>query len=423
MVERKSICILALSPIAEDARVLRQIRSLGTKYRLTIIGYGQPHPDWATDDNVQWVSIGRGKSIVLAPPISTVWAELKQGRFGKLWQRIPFEFSRLMESIALRLGQYIPLIYEWEYALRWRANRQLSRALAIRHDAYHANDWDTVPFAYKAARRQNARFVIDLHEYAPRHFEHLPDWPLKKKRIIYFLEKYASKADVVTTVAPSLAAEYAQHFSFEPSVILNAPEQISVADHTVIPETIRLVHHGVASALRKPKIMIETIALCDERYSLHFMLMPSPYIQELSEYAEQIAPERVTFHDPVPPEKIAERLAEFEVGFNYIPPATFNYLHCLPNKFFEGIAAGLAICIGPSPSMQSIVEQYGIGCVAPSFEPEDIAATLNETTSEEWTEMRQAAHQTAQILNAEVEMQKLLKLYERLLPDEESSDE
>lgn len=414
---RRSICILALSPIAEDGRVLRQIRSLGSEYALTVIGYGEPHPEWQNNENIRWVSLGKGKLIVTAPSIGAVWADLKDGRFQKLRQRIPFEISRFVESIALSIGQHLPIIYDCEYALRWQMNRSLSQALAIPHDAYHANDWDTVPFAYKAAQKQNAALIVDLHEYAPRHFEHLADWPRKKRRIVYFLEKYVANADWVTTVAPSLADEYAKHFLFEPSVILNTPYQISVSNHAVNPEEIRLIHHGVASALRKPEVMIDAIALCQERYSLHFMLMPSPYVRVLRDYAKRVAPGRVFFHDSVSPEAIAKRLAEFDVGFNYIPPATFNYLHCLPNKFFEGITAGLAICIGPSPSMQAIVEQYRLGCVAPSFEPTALAATLNGTTTQEWTRMRTAAHQAAQHLNAEAEMQKIRDLYDTLLSE------
>lgn len=415
---RCSICIVALSPVAEDSRVLRQIRSLSAIYHLTVIGYGEAHSDWEHSNHIRWVSIGQGKSAVIVPPLAEVWAELKRARIGKLLQRIPFEIGRLTESVALALGQYAPIIYDWDYALRWGGNRSLRKALAIPHDAYHANDWDTIPFAYKAARKQNAIFVVDLHEYAPRHFEHLPNWPLKKKRITYFLEKYASRSDIVTTVAPSLADEYAKHFSFCPSVILNAPESTAALEYPINPDKIRLIHHGVCAELRKPEAMIETIALCDERYTLHFMLMPSPHIETLRQLATSIADGRVFFYDPVPPENIVERLAEFDVGFNYIAPTTFNYLHCLPNKFFEGIVAGLAICIGPSPSMVSIVEQYGLGCVAPSFEPADLAQTLNLITTEEWTQMRAASRKAAQSLNAQVEMQKIVELYHTLLGEE-----
>jgi hypothetical protein len=184
------------------------------------------------------------------------------------------------------------------------------------------------------------------------------------------------------------------------------------------PDKIRLVHHGIASPIRKPELMIETIALCEPRYSLHLIFMPSPYVQTLKEVAERIAPGRVHFHDPVPPEQIVARIAEFDIGFNLIAPTNYNYLVSLPNKFFESVVAGLANCIGPSPSMEAYIREYGMGVVAPSFEPHDLAATLNAVTHEQWLTMKQAARRAAQQLNAAVEMQKVLDFYARLLGGE-----
>jgi glycosyltransferase involved in cell wall biosynthesis len=90
-------------------------------------------------------------------------------------------------------------------------------------------------------------------------------------------------------------------------------------------------------------------------------------------------------------------------------------LIALPNKFFEFIAAGLAVCIGPSLSMAEIVNQYGCGVVAASFEPAVLAGVLNQTTAVEWDEMRQASLRAAQVLNADVEMGKLVQIYRALL--------
>ena len=97
--------------------------------------------------------------------------------------------------------------------------------------------------------------------------------------------------------------------------------------------------------------MVETLALCDARYTLHFMFMPSPYIQTLKQLGAERVPGRVFFHDAVAPEEIVPTIAEYDIGFNFIAPTNYNYLVCLPNKFFESINAGLAILTGPSPAM------------------------------------------------------------------------
>jgi glycosyltransferase involved in cell wall biosynthesis len=77
--------------------------------------------------------------------------------------------------------------------------------------------------------------------------------------------------------------------------------------------------------------------------------------------------------------------------------------------------AGLAVCIGPSPSMMEIVNQYGCGCIASSFRPEDLADALNRLDTEEINTMRKASRKAALELNAENEMGKLVRLYQQLL--------
>ena len=96
-------------------------------------------------------------------------------------------------------------------------------------------------------------------------------------------------------------------------------------------------------------------------------------------------------------------------------PISYNNHMALPNRFFDFMMAGLAVCVGPSPAMQQIVEQYGYGFATPSFEPSDIAVALNSQTPDRIVQMQKAAREAAKILNAENEMQKLKDYYLSLL--------
>ncbi|MEZ4735132.1 MAG: glycosyltransferase [Caldilineaceae bacterium] len=411
MSSRKKICILAFSPIARDGRVLRQIEYLAPHYDLTVVGYGAPHPDWAHYPHVQWVRLPERTATREAgvPPQEQPWARLGV-RGIQLLARSTF-------GATLYLGQIHPRFFDWGYAFRWQLIRELRQALSIRHDAYHANDWDTVSLAANAAKRHGTKLVIDLHEYAPLQFNHQKNWSLYQTMITYLLRRYAPQAAAISTVAPLLADKYQAELGFQPIVVMNAPAQTAVDFSELDPDHIRLVHHGVSSPVRKPEVMIEAIAQCDARYTLHLMLLPSDYLTQLQALAERTAPGRVFFHEPVPPDQIVPRIAEFDVGFCYIPPTTYNYLYSLPNKFLESIAAGLAVCIGPSPSMEAVVHQYNLGCIAPSFEAADLAATLNQTTADQWRAMRAAARAAANELNAAHEMQKVVAIYQRLFTE------
>jgi glycosyltransferase involved in cell wall biosynthesis len=104
-------------------------------------------------------------------------------------------------------------------------------------------------------------------------------------------------------------------------------------------------------------------------------------------------------------------VADYDMGLCVIQPATYNTLMMLPNKLFEYIQAGLAVCVGPSPAMVEVVQRFKVGVVAPSFKPRDVAAALDRLTVDEVQAMRSAAVHAARTLNADVEMHKIVDLY------------
>jgi hypothetical protein len=164
--------------------------------------------------------------------------------------------------------------------------------------------------------------------------------------------------------------------------------------------------------------MVQAIAEADARYSLHFMLIESSrgYLSQLKALAQRVAPGRVFFHQPVPPSEIVAHLSEYDIGIFPLPVSrNFNNLAVLPNKFFDFIMSGLAVCIGPSPEMARLTQQFGFGVIVPSFEPQDIAAALNRLTVAEIDQMKLKAIEARQVLNADVELGKLMALYEKLL--------
>jgi glycosyltransferase involved in cell wall biosynthesis len=141
----------------------------------------------------------------------------------------------------------------------------------------------------------------------------------------------------------------------------------------------------------------------------------SPYVDQLRKLAAQVAPDRVFFHEPVPPAQIVARIHEYDVGFYLLEPSNYNNAMGTPNKLFDFLAAGLAVCIGPSPAMADLVRQYGVGAVATSFEPADVAQTLNDLTAEQIEQMQAAAREASQSFNADTEMAKVIQLCRQLL--------
>lgn len=400
---KKSICIISLSPIARDARVLRQIKYLAPLYDLKVIGYGPFPSNLSNNSNITWIPVN--------PPSQSYIPNFVTALKNRDWGNIRF-WERVFNKISL----YIPILFRGWYRRQPNYREAWRQIINTRCDAYHANDWNTLPLAADAAMKNNAPLVLDLHEYAPLEYENRPRWWIQQRFITYVLKKYTPMVSASITVAELIAQRYRDEFGLDPTVIMNAPEKLTPLPHLKQDNSIRLIHHGVASPIRHPELMIETVARCDERYTLHLMFLPNEYVEELKVLADRRAPGRVFFNDPVAPEDITRTIALYDVGFFPIPPVNYNYHACLPNKFFDFICSGLAVAVGPSPSMAEIVDRYGLGIVCSSFNPDEIASALNNTTQERWNTMRQAARNAADELNAHNEMKKLVNIYQRLLP-------
>jgi glycosyltransferase involved in cell wall biosynthesis len=265
-----------------------------------------------------------------------------------------------------------------------------------------------------------------MHEFAEEERSESIWRLLVSPAIRYLTKRYAAGAesgvDASITVCEPIAERYRRELGLHPIVVYNAPKR--EADLPQYPATtdarVRMVHHGYAKRGRGLERLVEALALTDQRFTLDFMLMPDDrgYIDDLKDLAERLAPGRVNFRDPVPPAQIVTTVAEYDLGLCVIEPRPYNNLMMLPNKFFEYIQAGLAVCVGPSPAMVELVQRYAVGVIAPTFDPEMVAKTLNCMTAEDLLAMRHFARRAAAELNADVEMGKIKALYQHLLQEQ-----
>jgi hypothetical protein len=342
-----------------------------------VISYGKYPSNFASMYQIEWISIKRRKQSIIR------------------------KVTDLIRILRYSLG-----MVDRPYILRYAIDQKC--------DVYLANNWDSLPIAANAAKKIKAKLVFDIHESLITSSGKLYNFLNK-----IIVKKYSTQINASTTVVNAIAKDYLATFGFEPIVIRNIP-QISTK-RRIIKRTnqnqIQLISHGVASHQRGTDLLIKTIALCDPRYKLHLMFInkESKYVENLKKLSKQIAPGRVIFHPPCSPMEIVNVISTYDVGFFPLFPTNYNYHIALPNKFFDFIAAGLAICIGPSPSMVGIVNKFGNGVISPTFNPFDFATILNRTSAFDWDEMKQASIEASKELNADIEMQNLLEIIEVLL--------
>lgn len=388
---RPRIACLAFSPIARDARVLRQARALAALGDVEVYGYG-PADDAGRD-------LGGGARFVpLAPPV--------RGRPG----------DRAVKALLLGLGRLARGERRTRLYDRWYHRYDLYHGatvelVAAAPDVIVANDWNALPAAVAAGRALGAGVVVDLHEFAPRQFEDRRWWRwFVAPAIDSLLAAYLPAADAALTVGPALADAYAASYGVRPAVVLNAPARRALPPPRPTDGAhLRLVHHGVAARGRHLEVMVEAVARAGPRFSLDLVLVPTDraYVDALAALAARRAPDRIAVRPPLAPDDIVPALAGYDIGLFVLPPTTFNHAQALPNKLFDFIAAGLAVCVGPSPAMADLVTRHGCGVVADGFDAAPVADALAGLTPEAIDGHKAAARRAAATLNAEHEAETL----------------
>lgn len=364
------ILVLSFSPIHRDPRVLRQIKVLGELGDVVSCGYGG-----SPEGVVEHIRI---------PDSLKPW-------------RPDFK------AVALLLGARA---HSRLYFKSARVRLVLEKIRPGTVDVVVANDAIAVPLALELKPRLGVH--ADLHEFAPRQGEDKLQWRLLVGPLMDWACRHLKRVNSVSTVAPGIADAYARDYRIpRPSVVANAAAYRAEIEPTPVGHPLRLVHTGVAGRARKIEVMIDAVAVANARHqgsvTLDLVVVPGDeaYIQELAERAASVPGSAVRLLPPVSYAEIVPMLRGYDVGIFLCPPSTFNLRHALPNKLFEFIQARLAVLIGPSPEMEAVVREYGVGWVTRDFSAEAAAETLGGMTAAHVAKKKAASHAAARQLSSE----------------------
>jgi glycosyltransferase involved in cell wall biosynthesis len=387
MTEKKRICILSFSTIAWDSRVLREVETARRLYAVDVIAYGE----WLPPEGVRYYRQNKTK-------------------------------RSLLRSIAyvlfLLAGRVFKSAYEHAFWMHGEYSSAREILLREKYHLIHANDWNSLPVSVAVASVTNIRILFDAHEYS---LTEEADNLLWKFLMVpyreYLYQKYQIPSGAMITVAEGIKDLYQERFGWNMDIILNAPAYMKNEYRPASPQKIRMVHHGAAQENRRLEDFISLVSMLDERYELCFYLLPSQpkYLDNLVELAKKIAPDRVTFLNPVPPKDLVRQLSEFDLGIPLLSAVQSTYVNALPNKFFDFIMSGLAIAVSPLPMMQKIVVEHNIGVVSEDQTPQSMARVLNALSTDEINHYKLNSLKLAKSLNAETEGGKLLNIYQRIL--------
>ena len=280
------------------------------------------------------------------------------------------------------------------------------------YDLVIVESLELLPLAMKIQGR--AKVIFDAREFYPAQKEDSFLFrTVLKPYYLHLCSTYLHQCDAVITVSPGLAAEYKKEFGIDCRLIRSTPTGQDRLPMPLAPGRIRMVHHGAANRNRCLENMIDVFKHLDERFELDFYLVGKYcYLSTLKKRADGYP--RIRFRDPVPFLEIGNMLSKYDIGIFFSEPITFNLRYCLPNKLFEFIQARLMVAIGPSPDMADLVNHYQCGLVTESFDPVEMAASLNALNENGIMRFKHQSHKAALELRWEEEKKKYFSILEDL---------
>lgn len=238
-----------------------------------------------------------------------------------------------------------------------------------RFDLVCSNDLDTLLGCRLGCFFRRKRIVYDSHEF----FTEVPeliDRPIPRK-IWLIIERFCLKGlKYSSTVSDAIADEYYQRYGVKMAVIRNLPLRNENFGHKSTRPTI--IYQGALNKGRGLELAIEMI------YNLpcyYLVIVGSGDIEVKlrKRVIELNLVDRVEFRGRLPYDKLHFLTSKAWLGISLEEDLGLNYRYALPNKLFDYIQAQIAVMVSDLPEMSKVVEEYGIGIVAKTRNPKELA--------------------------------------------------
>lgn len=402
--------LLSYTGVSDEPRVLRQAQALiRAGWQVVVAGHDgrSPRPS-------EWRYIRLAHTV---PPRSLqrrLW-QLGQRELGRAACIHLAGWPAIAQAGARSIYRSLPL---------WSAAQDdilaaAERASNLRPDLVVAHDYHTCPPAAELARRTGALFVVDCHEYARDEYPDNPRWMARERPFVMALQDdYLARADAVTTVSAGIARllDHDQRLKRPVTTIRSLPFYAPMALRP-IGETIEVLYHGVVAPERGLEVSIQSVRDWKPEYRLTIRGNgDSAYIEALKVLSrESGVAGRVLFEPAVPFGEIIPAANRADIGLFVQSDLSPQKRLALPNKFFEYVMAGLALCVADLPEMAALLQRHQLGVLVPDLRPDAVAGAINSLSRDGIMHYKAQALVAARLLNWENEQQIMIALFDELL--------
>ena len=275
--------------------------------------------------------------------------------------------------------------------------------LDVESSIYHASDLYTLPAQAAAAKRHRGKLVYDARELYPNVASTTGrPWAHWFWRTLEW--RFSRKADLVSTVSPSIADQLVSRYRIKsPVVLYNVPEFEEVPPSSVIrnalgigPDTCIILHQGNVQKDRGCFVLAEAMKQVD--HAVLVFLGGGPLKEQLKDYVNKEGlGDRVRFLAKVDPSMLLAYTASADVGVTLLEDTCLNHRFALPNKLFEYFMAGVPVLASDLPEIRRVVNAFDAGVLVDPAHVDHVAQGLQKMVKK--PELREAlARNTSAVL-------------------------
>ncbi len=283
-----------------------------------------------------------------------------------------------------------------------------------------ANDWTMLPLATRLAREKGGVYCYDTHEFAAEEYGDNLKWRLWHRPVVCAIEReFINGAAVVSAVSSGIADRLGKLYRLPKVgiVIRNTPHFEPISFRPTAPGHMRVLYHGIVTPGRGLEVTIDSVADWRPEFDLTIRGPGgSDYLDALRRrIAERGLSSCITLAPPVPMTELVREAAAYDIGFFALPGSSRHNEFALPNKFFEYVMAGLALCLTDLPEMAWLVREYNLGVTFRGVDPQSIAEAINALGPASIDRYKRNALEAARELCWEREAERLVSAYGAVL--------
>jgi glycosyltransferase involved in cell wall biosynthesis len=187
------------------------------------------------------------------------------------------------------------------------------------------------------------------------------------------------------TVCQSIADIYNRKYGINMQVVRNIPsaEQTTQTQPAIDAQGKKiLLYQGAVNVGRGIEWIIDTLPYLDD--FLFYVIGDGDVLNDLKEKVNrQNLHDRVIFTGRIPFEELPAYTTCADIGINLLENKGLNYYYSLPNRIFDYIRKNIPVLATDFPEIRRIVAHYDIGTLVDNYDPQFLAATLQQMAAEE----------------------------------------